>query len=245
VRTVLSVPGFIVLALRFVRRHRDPLVLGAALNLVVYVAGYAFGHESLGRVLSGVMIMAQVALGIYVAELVLRWKTLSISTRQVTTIAVVAIVVLGAIGSAKAAIRVIPRSLLPARFAHDSRLESLVEPYAPLSHLIARNDVVVASPSIALPVAASSGKVIAPTAPAPFVDDIARRQAAVSALLSPKTSRNQFRSLIRKYGAKWFVVTPSDARRLRPRLQSNDLRLVDATGQLRVYRVNEDRASAR
>jgi hypothetical protein len=241
-RIVLAVPGFFVLGLRFVRRHRDPLALGAAFNLVVYIAGYAIGHENFGRVLSGIMIMAQVAMGIYVAERIFRWTTLTITTRHVTTIAVVAIVVLGAIGSAKGAIRVVPRSLLPARYSHNEGLASLVSPYESLSRFIARDDVVVASPTIALAVAASSGKVIPPPAPAPFVDDLARRQAAVYALLSPKSSWDQFRSLIREYAVKWFVVTPSDAQRLRPRIQDNDLQLVDATTQLRVYRVDENRA---
>jgi hypothetical protein len=238
-RTMLALPGFVVLGIRFFRRRRDPLALAAAFNAVVYGAGYAFQHDVLGRVLPGIMLMAHVAMAIWVAELISRWKTLAVNTRYAISLAVAAIVIVGGIGSGAGAIRAVPRALLPARYAHDARLASLVAPYEPLTRLIGRDDVVVASPKLALAVAASSGKVIAPPAPAPFVDDIARRGRVLAALLSPQTSPNEFRSLVREYHVKWVVVMPAEAQGFEARLREGDLRLDTSTTHLRVFRVVE------
>jgi hypothetical protein len=236
-RTVLALPGFVVLGARFLRRFRDPLALGAAFNLIVYLAGYATDHDAIGRVLPGIMLMAHVALAVWVAELIPRWKTLAANTRYAVSILVVAIVVVGAVSSASGAIRAVPRALLPARYEDDARLSSLVRPYDALAELIARDDVVVASPRLSIAVAASSGKVIGSPAPAPFVEDIALLRDVVAALLAPQLIPGEFRRLVREHHVEWFVVTPAEARLLAARVRSGDLRLEMSTPNLRVFRV--------
>jgi hypothetical protein len=236
-RSVLALPGFVLLVTRFVRRHRDPLALGAAFNIVVYVAGLVSGHRAFGRVLPGIMLMAQVAMGIFVAELLCGRRSIGVRTKRATAVGVATIVIVGVIGSAAGVVRVIPRAWLPQSYAHKAQLASLVAPYASLDDIIDRDDVVVASRPISLAVAATSGKVIAPSAPAPFVDDTQRRSKAVVALLSPKTTPARFLSLLRQYRVRWFVVVPSDATRLRPRIQSGTLALVGSRTGFRIFRV--------
>lgn len=236
-RTFLALPGFVVLVLRFVRRHRDPLFLGAAFNVIVYAAGYVFDLDSFGRVLPGIMLMAHVALAIWVAELISRRVTIPRGTKYGICFGITAIVIVGVIGSATGLIRAVPRGLMPTQYADDARLEDVVAPYEQLGELIARDDVVVASPDIALRVAAVSGKVIAPPAPAPFVDHIARRRAVDAALRSPETSSSELRSLLDEHRVQWFVVTPFAARGLTGRVRDGTLRRVVGTEDLVVFRV--------
>lgn len=233
----LALPGFVLLGIRLVRRHRDPLALGAVFNAAVYGAGYALHHDAFGRVLPGIMLMAHLAMAIWCAELVARWTNLPVSRRYAFGVSLAVVVVVGGAGSAGGAIRAVPRGLLPARYQRDERLASLVAPFDPVTRLIARDNVVVASPHLALGVAASSGKVIAPPAPAPFVDDTAARSKVVAALLSPGTSESEFRAVAQRYHVRWFVLSPGDAQSLRNRVQAGDLRPETSTPQLSVFRV--------
>ncbi len=235
-RTFLAIPGFVILGFRFARRHRDPLALAALFNAIVYVIGYATHHDAFGRVLPGIVLMAHVAMGVWVAEQLARPRAPAIDLRYVMT-ATVAIVVVGLLGSAGGVVRFVPRALLPASYAHRSEFASLVAPYQRLGKLIPRGDVVVASRTLALGVAASSGKVIAPPAPAPFVRDTKRREASVRSLLSSQTSTAAFDALVAKYHVAWFVLTPDDARKLQNRVSDGELQLDATTGKYRVYRV--------
>jgi alpha-1,6-mannosyltransferase len=230
----LAFPGFVILGARFVRRHRDPLALGALFGAVVYVYGDVSGHYALGRVLPGIMLMAHTAMAVWVAELIARRP----ATRELryAVAGVATVVVLGGIGSAAAVPRVVPRSVVGTNARHGA-FASLVAPYEHLDHVISRDDVVVASHAVALGVAASSGKVIAPPAPAPFVTDTAARQGVVSTLLSPQTTEREFRALVEQYNVKWFVVLPSETADLAARLLDGDLHPELATKTLRIFRV--------
>jgi hypothetical protein len=234
-RTFLAIPGFIILGVRFLRRRRDPLALAALFNVSVYVAGYTTNHDAFGRVLPGIVLMAHVAMGTWVAEQ-LAERTSTIDIRALIA-ATVAVVLIGLLGSAAGVIRFVPRALVPASDAHRSEFASLVAPYEPLRSVIPRNDVVVASHSLALGVAASSGKVIAPPAPSPFVTDEKARAAAVRALLASATSTDAFTALVTQYHVAWFVLTPNDARKLQNRISEGQLRQDVTTPKFRVYRV--------
>jgi hypothetical protein len=233
----LALPGFVLLGIRLGRNHRDPLGLGALFNAIGYGAGYAVNHAAFGRVLPGIMLMAHVAMAIAAAEFVVQWKTVPAAQRYRFSTAVATVVVVGGLGSAVGALRAVPRAILPAPYSHDDRLASLVAPYDPLTRLIRRDDVVVASQHLALGVAASSGKVIVPPAPAPFVDDIATRRAAVATLLSPQTSQPLFRELTTRYHVCWFVLSPRDAASLRTRVETGELIPAISTAELRVFHV--------
>jgi hypothetical protein len=236
-RTVLALPGFVALTGRFLRRHRDPLALAAAFNLVMYVGGYLSGHEALGRVLPGIVLMAHVALAVWIAELIPQWSRISMTTRCAVSALVIVVVGVGAVTTASGAIRAVPRDALPARFANDARLASLVEPYEVLPTLIGREDVVVASHRLAIGVAASSGKVLSPPTAASFVDDVARRARITATLLSPLTPPSEFRRLVQRHGVEWFVVTPSESRHLVSRVQAGDLKTERESSTFVVFRV--------
>jgi hypothetical protein len=235
-RTFLAVPGFVVLGVRFARRRRDPLALAALFNVIVYAAGYATNHDAFGRVLPGILLMAQVAMGVWVAERLAGLTALNVDVHQVIA-ATAAVVGVGLLGSAGGVVRFVPRAFVPTSYAHRPELASLVAPYNGLDNLISRNDVAVASRALAPGVAASSGKVIAPPAPAPFVSDAKRRNGAVRSLLSPQTSTAAFEALVAHYDVDWFVLTPADARNLQQRISDGELRLDMTTPTFRVYRV--------
>jgi hypothetical protein len=82
--------------------------------------------------------------------------------------------------------------------------------------------------------------VLAPPAPAPFVDDIARRVRITRTLLSPLTPRDEYRRLVRRHDVDWFVLTPAAARRLGARVQAGDLEPERTTSRFVVFRVRED-----
>jgi hypothetical protein len=240
-RTFLALPGVVILGLRFRRRHRDPLALAAALSGALYVAGFVLGHDSLGRVLPGLMLTAHVAMAICAAELFARRDLL----RKYAAAGVAVIVAVGFVGCLSGAVRTIPRSLLPGRYAHDRRLASLVAPYRPAARLIHRDETVVASSILAFGVAGSSGKVIAPPAPAPFVKDADARRLVVYALLSPRTPAAQYKRLLERYCVAWFVVTPSEAQRLLSRADARILlRRRAGTKTMIVYQVRRSNDQA-
>jgi hypothetical protein len=236
-RTFLALPGFVLLVVRFVQRRKDPLAIGAALMAAVFVFGYVFHHGALGRVLPGLLLTAHVAMAVWLADVVTRWADVSARSRYLISGTVAVILLVGLAGSAAGVIRDVPRAVLPARFKNDQRLESLVAPFTPLTRLVPIEDVIVASPPVALAVAASSGKVIAPPGPAPFVDDIAKRNRALKAALSSRTSPRAFRQLNCSYHVKWYVLLPRDARRLQSRVRSGDLRPERTLGDLSIFRV--------
>jgi hypothetical protein len=235
-RAFLALPGVVLLVVRFARRHRDPLALGAAFNVAVYVFGYLTGHDALGRVLPGFMLMAHVAMAVWLAELLARRRERTRAARAALA-ATTAIVVAGIVGSAAGAVRVIPRSLVPHTYADETAFASLVAPYRPLTRIIRQGEVVVASHDVALGVAASSGKVIAPPAPAAFVAGVAKRQRTVDTLLSAATPKAEFDTLVRDSHVAWFVVGPTDTAELAPRLIDRRLELALSTRTLRVFRV--------
>jgi hypothetical protein len=240
-RTFLALPGFVILVLRFRRCHRDPLALAAAFTGALYVGGTVLGHQSLGRVLPGLMLTAHVAMAICAAELFARRDLIS----KYAAAAVVVIVAVGFVGSLSGAVRTVPRSLLPGRYAHDRRLASLVAPYRPAARLIHRDDTVVASQKLAFGVAGSSGKLIAPPAHDPFVKDAKARRLVVYALLSPRTPTDRYRRLLDRYCVRWFVVTPFEAQRLLSRADARILlRRRAATKTMVVYEVRRSNDQA-
>ncbi|HEX5094492.1 MAG TPA: hypothetical protein VFX21_00700, partial [Acidimicrobiia bacterium] len=235
-RLFLAVPGVVVLAVRARRRWRDPLVLGALINGAIYAAGFVSDHRVFGRVLPGIVLVVHTAIAVWLAEVAERWNALDRRRQLAVRSGVIAVVVIGILGCTAGLVRPVPRGLLPSRYADDERLASLVDPYEPVRGLIDRDDVVVASPDLALGVAASSGRVIAPPAPAPFVDDVEQRRRAVAGLLSPETSATAREQLIRRYGVDWFVVPPSEVAELtagenralfRERTRSRDLAVLE------------------
>jgi hypothetical protein len=187
------------------------------------------------------MLMAHVAMAIFVAELIARRDPLT----KYATAGVAVIVAVGTIGCLSGAVRTIPRSLLPGRYAHDRRLASLVAPYRQAARLIRRDDTVVASHVLAFGVAGSSGKLIAPPAPAPFVNDVPERMRVVVALLSPRTPDAQYRTLLDRYCVRWFVVTKPAARRLASRADARSLlRRRAATKTMVIYEVRRSSGGA-
>jgi hypothetical protein len=204
-RTFLGLLGIVAIVLRFRKRWRDPLLIGAGLTGALCLGGSLFHIPILGRALPGLMLMLHIALADeFVKGLSKRRSSL---TRLATASVVAIIIVIGLIGTAAGLVRAIPRALLPSRLANDVRLESVVAPYRVLSDRLDREDVVVAYPSLAVGTAAMSGNVIAPPVPAAFVRDIRHRRTIEEAILwspNPKARADA----VRRNNVRWLVVPP-------------------------------------
>ena len=210
-RTLLALPGFVLIGLHLLRRERDALALGALFNVAIYVVGYALHHDAFGRVLPGIMLMAHLEMARFVGETIANRGTVRTAVARAVGAGTLAVLLVGTIGCASGVLRTVQRALLPRSYRHDHRLASLVAPYATVERIIPRDDVIVASRTIALGAAASSGKLIAPEAPAPFVADIPNRREVVARLLSPRTPDSEFHKLAVMYRVRWFVLTPADS----------------------------------
>jgi hypothetical protein len=211
-RTFLALPGAVALWLRLRGRKRDPIVLAFAAAAALFAVGWILDLPTLGRALPGVMLMLHVAFADLVARLV---EQPGVRGRR-STIAVVSLgVVIGLAGMAAGIIRSVPRALLPDRLGERAELRSLVDEYRPIGERIPRDDVIVASESLALGSAAIGGKAVAPSAPAPFVDDIAERERATATILDPDARVAARSAAMDRYDVDWLVLTPDDAERLR------------------------------
>jgi hypothetical protein len=212
-RTFLALPGLLAIWLRFRERRRDPIVLGFAAATAVFAVGWILDRPTLGRVLPAVLLMLHLALADLLAAVLDDPST--VLRRRAAIAAVAVTVVVGAAASAAGMVRAVPRALLPGGLAGRSELQSLVDRYDLLGDRIPRNDVVAVSPPLAAASAGINGNVIAPSVPAPFVDDVAERQRANRAILEPDTSPAERQDAIRRYGVGWLVLTPHDAGSLR------------------------------
>jgi hypothetical protein len=212
-RSFLALPGVFALWLRLRTNRRDPLVLAFAASAAIYGLGWALDRPTLGRVLPGIVLILHVALADLVASVL---EEPSQRRRRSTAIAAVSVgVAVGAVGVASGLVRTVPRGLLPSVVTDRVTIESLVEDYRPINGGISSDDVLVASRPLALGSAAMGGKTIAPTAPAPFVDDLAERRLATATILDPGTSGAERNRVLQRYDVDWLVLTPDDADRLR------------------------------
>jgi hypothetical protein len=212
-RSFLALPGVFALWLRVRTNRRDPLVLAFAASAAIYGLGWAVDRPTLGRVLPGIVLILHVALADLVARVL---EEPSQRRRRSTAIAAVSVgVAVGAVGVASGLVRTVPRGLLPSVVTDRVTIESLVEDYRPITGAISSDDVLVASRPLALGSAAMGGKTIAPTAPAPFVDDLVERRLATATILDPGTSAAERNRVLQRYDVDWLVLTPDDADRLR------------------------------
>jgi hypothetical protein len=212
-RSFLALPGVFALWLRLRTNRRDPLVLAFAASAAIYALGWAFDRPTLGRVLPGIVLILHVALADLVASVL---EKPSRDHRRSIAIAAVSLgVAVGAVGVASGLVRTVPRGLLPGVVTDRVTIESLVEDYRPISGAISSDDVLVASRPLALGSAAMGGKTIAPTAPAPFVDDVAERRLATATILDPETGAAERNRELQRYDVDWLVLTPNHADRLR------------------------------
>ena len=212
-RTVLALPGVVILVVRLAHRRRDPLALGFAIVAGLYAVAWVTGTFALGRVLPGVVLCAHMA----IVDAGLRWwdRRPSFDQQKVVGLALVGMVVIGAVGVAPGAMRSVPRDWLPERYRADPRLASTVEPALDtLPGPIWHDDVMLASPGIGLLAAAHAGKLLAPPAgrPAPFFDDddLRARRMLVTTLLNPMTPDDERDALLEELDVRWLVLTLRD-----------------------------------
>jgi hypothetical protein len=210
-RTFLALPGLVAIGLRLGERRRDPITLGFAAATTLFAIGWVLDRPTLGRALPAVMLMLHVALADLVAQLV---GQRDIRLRRATILVVSLGVMVGVVGTAAGMARAVPRALLPDHLGDRAELRSLVDRYRPIGEQIARDDVLVASKSLA-PASTIGGKAIAPYVPAPFVHDLAEREQAADIILDPNATVAQRRREVDAYGVDWLVLTPRDADRLR------------------------------
>jgi hypothetical protein len=212
-RTFLALPGLVAIWLRQRAGNRDPINLGFFATTAIFTVGWVLDRPTLGRTLPAVMLMLHVALADLVAGVV---EEPGAGRRRSVTIAAASVTVaVGVVGAAAGMVRAVPRALLPDRLSDRAELQSLVGEYRRIGERIPRDDVIVASAPLALGSAAVSGKAVAPSAPAPFVDDVTERRRAAATILDPEATGAERSLELDRYGVDWLVLTPDDADRLR------------------------------
>lgn len=210
VRSVLALPGFVLLAVRLRQKPRDPLGLAAALVAVVFIFGWLTDRGSLGRVLPGLMLVAHITMADWFGSR-LGSAAESARVRLRSTIFVGLILLIGLAGTAPGLVRGVPRALLPGRLANDSRISSVVAPFLGFADVLPASAVVAAPGGVSLAIGATAAKAIASPIPAPFVADNAQRIADNDAILDPATTTARRAALLATYGCSWLVVAAADA----------------------------------
>jgi hypothetical protein len=199
---------------------RPPTAVAGAVVMAGAAAGIAWTNRRAPRRAGYLLAAAAIACSSCTWHSPISWPASSRSPAGITAaqpaISAVSLgVAVGAVGVASGLVRTVPRGLLPGVVADRVTIESLVEDYRPINGAISSDDVLVASRPLALGSAAMGGKAIAPTAPAPFVDDVAERRLATATILDPETRAAERNRELRRYDVDWLVLTPNDADRLR------------------------------
>jgi hypothetical protein len=163
----------------------------------VYVVGGLIGQYTLGRVFPFAALAAQVALAVEVAER-------SVTDQRVRRLAA-GVCVVGALGCAVAFTRLVPRPLVPHRFASGGQLEPRTSGFSFLDVVPPDDVVAVLDPAIRKEEPAFGGKTVSPGAPSPFVRDAAERASQETRLFVTQDDSERLR-IISTYSVRWLLV---------------------------------------
>jgi hypothetical protein len=209
-RFVLALPGLVILGWRLRRSRTDPLALAGLIVGAAFVFGWMTDRGSLGRMLPGLALMAHLAMA--------DWFAVSLSARvptrymrRVSQGALVAIVLLGLLGTAPGWLRSVPRNFVPEEIAERLRLTSYVEPNLRFVDYLDGDDVVAAVTGASIPIGGVAAKVLSVRVPEPFIDDERQRSTDIRVMLDPLVDPDVRDTLIARYGPDWLVVELVDA----------------------------------
>lgn len=215
-RSFLALPAIVVVALRYRDRRLQPLIISFLIVTSAFVYGWIVQDGILGRTFPGVMLCAHMLI---VMELIRLLEARSWAFDSIgRVVAGTAIVGVLALGSARGAVRMIPYPLWP---------ESLLERITPaeinwyvkaMPGPIVRDDVIAASPDIALGVGALSAKAIRPPMRPPLWSkaEIARRDEQQAELFRAGLSWPVRRDELSKAGVDWLVLNDADLSEMAP-----------------------------
>ncbi len=217
IRSVLAVPGFVILFRRLARRRRDPVALAFVVVAVVFLVGWVTDKGSIGRVLPGAMLMAHLAMADWAASRLEGEVGPGLSIRSIR-VGLVGLLLVGLVGTSMGWIRSVPRALVSSALAERLQLDSDVDPNRAFREYLNDDDVVAASVDVAHAIGGYSAKVMAVSVPEPFVSDTSERLGDLDLVLDPDTPADVRAKLIRRYGVDTLVVHAVDSAALMSQL---------------------------
>lgn len=222
-RTLPLWPGLAVVWARLGRDRRDPLGLSILALGALYGAGFVLERWSLGRVMSPLAFLLQVALADWLSD---RWAALrgwlspSRGRLALASTGAAALLGLALANMAPGLARTLPPPLLPAAVREDPRLDPMDRRHSFLRDWIEYGDVVLARPGTGWPVPAYGGKILAPSHPQAFIDT-GPMQADVESFFAEETGPAVRHAIARRHSARWVLLDtrrPEEAEVL-PRLR--------------------------
>jgi hypothetical protein len=227
---VLAVP---IIASRWRRNRRDPLVSALALLILAYAYGGATGNYNFGRVIAYMALLAHVALGDFLASrapsIISALKSRRVKIGSVSALTLFAM--FAVVNMSHGLARSIPRGLLPERYRGDAK------PYASYSALFRgtpRSAVTMATLPLARGVPTFGGKIVGSVFPSSFVSDDDERRADVRRFFASGTTSKERERILEHFHVRYLLIETSDP---------NERKIAQRFGQ--VQRVEGDLALIR
>ena len=183
--------GIPILVMRMKRNATDPLAASFLVLAALYGIG-SFGFDTLGRMMSFIAFVLQMAIVGYLSETVLE----SWSAARAIAVGTAFLLLFGFDAFHY-------RHYIVALVAGNGT--SPIQQYQLLKRVPA-DDVVLAPAEIAGPIPSFGGKIVSTDNTLAFVDDGVERMAAVRAFFAPQTSQVERSRIVCAYGVSWIVV---------------------------------------
>jgi hypothetical protein len=194
-----ALAGLPLLAIRWRRDRRDPLVLGLVVLAFVYLLGATTSRWSLGRVLPYGVLLLDIALAGWAASIVTRARSACLAAAVVVAVAWPLMALTGP------AARTLPRGVF-SKTIDRYRPESVGESYSRLFAGVPRSSVTMARGPAGWPVPTYGGRIVAPLNPQAFVGDLAQRDRDASTFFADRTGSSTRQALLCRYGARYVLV---------------------------------------
>jgi hypothetical protein len=207
-----------VIIQRMRRDWRDPLGLMLVGGAAVYGWGGLSGNLTYGRVISFVVLVLQIALGAWFADVELRLRGGSYEPWRAGVVygGLAVLLLVGLVGVAPGLIRTMPRALLPNGLQSDARLAKVSDTYGFLGACTGRADVILTDLGFnSLVTPTFGGKVVATGYPLPFVGDVDRRTEDVERFFAPLATSADRRALLARYRVAYLLVNRAELDSLR------------------------------
>ncbi|GAA4203621.1 hypothetical protein [Actinocatenispora rupis] len=210
--------GLPVLAVRFRRSRTDPFVLLAAFTAVLVGYGLVTSHYAWGRAWPMLLLAGQLALGMEFAAVLSRRgaRNLGRAARPVRAYAAAALAVALLMGLWTQAGGLAFFVRLPAVVRHHVEVKGDWGTYSWITRYVPPGETVLADTFHSLRmVPAYRIFTVTPAYPEPWLPSEHRRDADTAAMLAADTPAAERDRLFARYGIRWLILYPSDARRLR------------------------------